>query len=168
MTMFRSLAFGLAVALGLFASHQARATVLDVTGEFEDGALLSGSFDFDFNTGQASNSNVSIGNTLLPLIFWSTMSDDYFLVILGDKNEFTIGTALYFDRSSQPYNIIYEGSFYEGAGGDVHNISSGSATPASVVPLPAALPLAASALAGLGGLGWLKRRRVPVHPAVAA
>lgn len=30
--------------------------------------------------------------------------------------------------------------------------------PPSPVPLPAALPLFGSALAGLGGFGWLKRR----------
>ena len=35
----------------------------------------------------------------------------------------------------------------------------GALTTIGVVPVPAALPLAASALAGLGGLGWLKRRR---------
>jgi hypothetical protein len=36
------------------------------------------------------------------------------------------------------------------------------------VPLPAAFPLFGSALAGLGGFGWLKRRKVSHHHTAAA
>ena len=38
----------------------------------------------------------------------------------------------------------------------------------SVTPIPAALPLAATAMAGLGGLGWLKRRRTQTDTTAAA
>lgn len=37
----------------------------------------------------------------------------------------------------------------------------------SVTPIPAALPLGATAMAGLGGLGWLKRRRTAAGTAAA-
>ena len=48
------------------------------------------------------------------------------------------------------------------------NFTPGAWSTATVVPLPAALPLAASALAGLGGIGWLKRRRMTADVTAAA
>lgn len=74
--MFRSMALGLVVALGLFASRQAEATILDVSGEF----------DFDFSTGLANSSNVSVGGILLPVIYGSKIEGASFSIWILDKN----------------------------------------------------------------------------------
>ena len=45
---------------------------------------------------------------------------------------------------------------------------AGGLVTAALVPIPAALPLAATALVGLGGIGWLKRRQKTDAAAVPA
>ena len=157
--MFRSLALGLLVALGLIASRQAEATILDVSGKFDDGALLTGSFDFDFSTGETVSSNVSVGGVLLSVVHGSKIESDAFSIWVLDKTfgQETRSAILSFAVAGPPYAAL-PGSYYATQAG-TFNLVSGSAAPASVVPIPAALPLAATALAGLGGLGWLKRRK---------
>ena len=163
MDFVKSLAAGCLVALGvLVGSHQAEATVYAVSGTFEDGSILTGRYTQD-SSGQAfSNIDLKVNNDRFTTISeyadvgccdvatFSNSISQLYLVIVGRSDIDTSST--YFNGSE----IIY--------------LSSGSVTAVApvVTPIPAALPLAASALAGLGGLGWVKRRRGPADLVAAA
>lgn len=169
-----SLASTLVLAGFAFAAAPADAMTYKVAGTFEDDAVLSGSFDFDLDTQLFSDVAVSVsgGSTdllpssssylharYIPEDRWIVFSDNLRFIrlnmpdLLGDVAiSLATFSAEYLLDASGEEAIAYR----QLSGG-------GSVTPVltnpSVVPLPAALPLAATALGGLGGLGWLKRRR---------
>jgi hypothetical protein len=58
-----------------------------------------------------------------------------------------------------PYSITERFDFTLGAGTTVNFSASTTLTPGPVIPLPAALPLFATGIGGLGLLGWRRKRK---------
>lgn len=170
MRILNFLALGLLVVLGVaVAGRDAMAapiqsTTYQVNGQFKDGSLLTGSFDFD-------GSNVSNVNIATSVHTYTTLDYSQPSIYRLSTTE-TAGSGSYtltlffynpLDDQSQPISFGTESD-----GLFNRMLNSGSIGPVSVVtPIPAALPLAASALAGLGGLGLLKRRRTHAHVTAA-
>ena len=79
----------------------------------------------------------------------------------GPSVTFTNGlftsAAFSFENETKLFSVDSDGFYLSYV--DTEDYAQGTVgAQAAVVPLPAALPLAASAFASLGGLGWLKRR----------
>ena len=173
MKMIRSLAIGLCLTAGFaVASQHAEATTYQISTTFDDGGLMTGSFDFDSGTLSNIDITTSGGNMAAHYtngIYFSN-SDPW----TGDRQAFYLSSGSYylsiFNPSVDPDFPALNWLSEEYINGTSSYRSGGATfTAASVVtPIPAALPLAASALAGLGGLGWLKRRRTQVDVASAA
>lgn len=166
MRILQSLAAGLILAIGITAaSHRAAAATYNLNGMFFDGALLTGSLDYDGST----FSNVHIVTTgpfghtytVIPRYEYSAGLDEWslnFSDYRSDNERYVLG--MYLEGAlDDPGVKLYDGR--ESTSQQRRELSTLSITVASTVvtPIPAALPLAASALAGLGGLGILKRRR---------
>ena len=173
MKMIRSLAIGLCLTAGFVAAGQhAEATTYQVATVFDDGGMMTGSFDYD--SGTLSNVDITTSGGNMAAHYTSGMyfsdSDPW----SGDLQNFIFYSGSYglnlLNLSNDPNFAALSWSAAEYIDGTSSYRSGGATfTAVSVVtPIPAALPLAASALAGLGGLGWLKRRRTQVDVASAA
>lgn len=167
----KSLALSLLVASGLTAaSHHADATTYKISGTFGDGGLLTGSLDFD--DGTLSNVDLTTTGSM-----GAHYADGYYVSdddpMMGGFQGFYFNSGGYYlnilDISVNPDfpSISWHVDEYIN-GTQSYRTGAASFASAAVVPLPAALPLAASAFAGLGGLGWLNRRRGPAGMTAAA
>jgi hypothetical protein len=173
MHTLKSIALGVLVALGMAtAGPKAEATPVTptsytVNGVFSDGALLTGSFDFD----GSSLSNVNISTIGSPsysydyAVDYGYYYDDYYIIDLD--NGLSSMYLMFVGPLDAASKSIAEGKEFYGE--SRRSITSGIIAPAATVvtPIPAALPLAASALAGLGSLGLLKRRRTHANVTAA-
>ena len=166
MRMMTSLATGLLMTMGL--AVEAEAATYNVSGTTTSGGLVTGSVDYD----GSSFTNVDVTTTGKATKHFNSMSIDYdgmmevYTIYMGGDTNFNGELSGPFTGST----INFTGVIDLTVQGRVDwHYANGSFTLAApiVTPIPAALPLAASALVGLGGLGWLKRRRMPADAAAA-
>jgi hypothetical protein len=64
-----------------------------------------------------------------------------------------------FDTASLAYNVYYAGGYGIQRGNIVQAFSTFTITQVATTPLPAALPIFATGLAGLGLFGWRRKRK---------
>jgi hypothetical protein len=165
----------LAWVLGLTFAYQpaSASTVMDF-GDVTLGTSLELSFPYKLNSGYASGDGFSS-----PIVFYGTEQLTYGgSVSLSNPAEFALGP----NPTSNPIDIIFSPSSlgpqsalltvhgFVGEGmyiGMYHNIldielapfvNTFSVTGNGVVPLPGALPLFATGLAGLGLIGWRRKK----------
>ena len=132
------------------------------------GSSFSGSVTYDENSvGCSAACTVQSGSLTLPGGYLATLILPATINVPEGSldGQFDVtpdGNGLIYGIPSSQNGALFSGTFnfmngtfslYAGVFGEVY-VASGT-----LVPVPAALPLAASALAALGGLGWLKRRR---------
>lgn len=119
-----------------------------ISGLFDDGSIINGSFDYDDGTPSYSNVSVFVGGSGAFTSFTYTASNNS-----SDQSTLTLEGGL--DRVLElafipdlPGNLISisGNEFVLGAG--LRDVASGTAT--AVVPAPAAIVLLATALSGLG------------------
>jgi hypothetical protein len=153
---------------------QAAVVTWTVDAVFDDGGILEGTFDFDDVLVQYSNINlVSSGGTLGP-VFNSSYSS--YVLPFSDSDTFVADTSVTNAVPQSILNINFSESLTAGGGivsfvigsgptgseeisgsiatGTFRQVTSGTV---STVPIPAAVWLFGSALAGLG---WINKRRV--------
>lgn len=157
-----SLAAGLLVALGLAASADlAEAATFKIQGTFGDSTTFSGTYDFDGTT--LSNVNIVTNYHTFTTADWYYNGDIYEMSSVEQNPTYSLFQFFFMQPLDVAQNIDAGTNSYtpDGINTSARSVTSGSIAPAATVvtPIPAALPLAASALASLGGLGWLKRRR---------
>ena len=159
----KSLALSLLVAGGLATASHAEVITYTISGTV-GGGLITGSLDFDNGTVMNIDITTSgaVGNHYTSGEYFNFEGHQRFDFIDGDHELIMSTGSPSLDLS---LNDWYTEEYYT----DVSRFGTAAfATAGAVVPLPATLPLAASAFAGLGGLGWLNRRRDSADIATAA
>lgn len=181
MLMIRTMLLGMLLVGVMAGSARASVTYAMHFTRLSGPALdLAGSFTLSHPpaaSGYTRYDPVNPQNTLLNMNVWvdgarSNMVDDVSyseapVVLFAD------GALVYADLNTVAPNLNFSLVFDTETGQhnarfDVDGGTVFASYTTSVVPVPAALPLAATALAGLGGLGWMRRRRRSVSQPAAA
>ena len=156
-------------------SFGAAANTFTVSGDFSGGTGIdpfSGTLTIDTTAGQVTAANI----TLEGVDFTGVLSQgpyvdssDWLVKLISGPAEFD----LFLFTSTLPGSLVgYSGGSIDGGfagGGPLGTgiIGAGGTVTVSETPLPAALPLFASALAGAGLFGWIRRRKQRIVARVA-
>ena len=162
MSRIRALTLGILVVLATVAVRfDAAAATYKIAGSFENG-LITGSFDFDDDGAISNIAFVTTGDieeTYDAFGSYAPAPDGAgytgFFYFYGPT--FDLIMSAFIESPFDIASVTWDVTQYRPEGGTRYG--SATLSPVGVVPVPAALPLAASAMAGLGGIGWLKRRR---------
>ena len=177
MTMIKALAVGVLAALGAAGiGCGAEASTYNLTGTFDNGGILTGSIDFENGavlSGTAVTSGGMFSNTYnSPKYFTYVYGSQYLINLQFRYGDYKLSLTQFVATLPQnEFNASWNMTEQLSSGFGPSPSRNGTATTSAasvVTPIPAALPLAASALAGLGGLGWLKRRRSATDLTAAA
>ena len=177
----KNICFWVVVSLMCMTAFNARANtvtyLLDTT--LTGGSKITGTFvwtyapeDFEGGTGEFISIEIPA-----PLEYWETLDPPIYLIseiqpteieftITGNYHDIGLDIGIFFDDLSLT-DISYidtDTSKFGCCGNDFQDkdFTGGSITPLSAVPIPAALPLFLSALAGLGLFGWRRKRLTSV------
>ena len=149
---------------------------------FDDGGTASGSFTIDTSTGQLTTFDIITTSTsLFPAFEYNNSSatqnvfDLSSFVIASNANQFHLLSMFFADPLSSPGTDLLQliGPCPPGSCEsdypftlNARLITAGEAIVSSA-PLPAALPLFASGLGGMGLFGWWRKRKDKLKSAVA-
>jgi hypothetical protein len=165
-----------AAALSLLAASANAATITydigTTTATFAGGGLdtLTGTFTVDFTANTLTNIAITVSGNVIPGVSPpvpttfgtpNTLSPN----TVGAQNpagQFVVVHLVFQDNLGNSPDAITQVNFTQGSIGlNVMSLTaSGTATPqTSATPLPAALPLFATGIGGLGFLGWRRKRK---------
>ena len=185
----------LAMALAAGSLSSAEAVTFDVSGHWNPSPTLSGTLDIDVTAGVVTGVDLVVSGVSqhFTILQYANYSSSFNVTSLGFITQNIIAPNSYYELDIQFYGTLagftgvnniasaqaayYQYDIFFSLPGspfwDWHQVAqgsfSGSITPeVTTTPLPAALPLFATGLGGLGLLGWRRKRKNAAVASVAA
>jgi hypothetical protein len=160
-----------ALAFGIGAAN---ASTFDVSGTFSDGTTIGGFIAIDVSAGTVTSEDITtsrtgvgpftatpsvVGSSPIILEFGDTNSDELDLLLpVSTLVGYAGGALCTFSASLEGVCTDQATNLRNLPGAFSLSLNSGSLTPVAT-PLPAALPLFATGIGGLGLLGWRRKRK---------